>query len=48
MAKTVFKKIPSRKYYFQSFICMKLSEVANGALALHIYAPVIVISAAVT
>jgi hypothetical protein len=48
MAKTVFKKIPSRKYYFQSFICSKLSEVAMGALTLHVCAPVIFITAAVT
>lgn len=48
MAKTVFKKIPSRKYYFQSFICSKLSEVAMVALTLHVYAPVIFITAAVT
>jgi hypothetical protein len=47
MAKTVFKKIPSRKYYFQSFICSKLSEAAMGALTLHVCAPVIFITAAV-
>jgi hypothetical protein len=31
MAKTVFKKIPSRKYCFQSF-CLKLSDGAKREL----------------
>jgi hypothetical protein len=45
MAKTVFKKIPSRKYYFHLF---QISEVAKGTFTLQVFAPVIFITVAVT
>lgn len=32
MAKTVFKKIPSRKYHFQ-FFCLKLNDIAKGEMS---------------